>query len=85
MEGEGYRDVFIKEVPTFKIVFFDPYRSDAMGEESEYRKRLDHNGDWLPGTDELNEFLSYCQHRYGISANNPINARSLCKSAASIR
>jgi hypothetical protein len=85
MEGESHRDFFLKKIPTFKVVFFDPYRSDAMGEEDEYQRRLDNNGDWLPGTYELNEFLSYCKHRYGISGNNPINARSLCKSATSIR
>ncbi|WP_211465960.1 hypothetical protein [Collimonas silvisoli] len=81
MEDEGYHDIFIKKSPTFRVSFFDSYKSDAIGEESEYRKREDANGDWLPGTYELNEFLSYCKYRYGITVDDQEKARSLCKIA----
>lgn len=78
-EWEDSRAFFIKKIPTLKMVFFDPYDSDPRGLESEYKKRQDANGDWLPGTYELNNFLSYCKHRYGITGDDPEKARSLCK------
>lgn len=82
MEDESHHDLFVKKIPTFKFVFFDSYASDPAGEEAEYRRRMDGNGDWLPGSYELNEYLSYCKHRHGITSDNPLKARALCKAAA---
>lgn len=78
-EWEECHEIFIKKIPTLKLVFFDPYSSDPYGEEFEYRKRQDANDDWLPDTYELNEFLSYCKHRYGITGDDQEKTRSLCK------
>ncbi|MQR02358.1 hypothetical protein [Glaciimonas soli] len=82
-ENETNKELFIKKYPTFQISFFDPYKSEPTGEEHEYTKRMDANGDWLPGTEELNEFLTYCKYRYGITGDDPIQVRSLCKTANS--
>jgi len=79
IEDEGYHQLFFKKSPTFRISFLDPYKSDPIGEEFEYRKRRDANGDWLIGTYEMNEFLAYCKYRYGVHEDDPVKARSLCK------
>ena len=76
------RDFFLKKSPTFQVFFRDPYRSDPKGEEWEYARRTDKNGDWLPGSPELNAFLEYCRFRFGIRHDNALVARNSCKASA---
>ena len=74
-----YRTVFLKRTPTFRFVFHDPYASYPSGAESEYRKRQDASGDWLPGTPELGDYLAYCKARYAVDLPEPIAARTACR------
>ncbi|TFW08734.1 hypothetical protein E4K72_07510 [Oxalobacteraceae bacterium OM1] len=85
MEDEGYYEFFMKKHPTTRVVFSDPYASDAVGEESENKKRQDANGDWTLGTLEMDEYLEYCKYRFGIEKTNSISSRDLCKKQSAVQ
>jgi len=85
-ENETYNVLFLKRSPTLRLVFRNPYASVPFGPESEYSKRMDASGDWLPGSPELDDYLIYCKARYAIELPDPIEAREQCgRAAAQIR
>jgi hypothetical protein len=79
VEGEDHVEFFVKTHPTWKIIFNDPYRSDVVGEEHEYRSRMDGKGDWLPGTKESSDYLTYCKYRYDIADVEKTEAMIKCR------
>jgi len=79
MHEDYSKTVFLKRSPTFRFAFYNPYASDRRGAESEYLRRMDANGDWLPGTPELDDYLAYCKARYAIDLPDPIEARKRCR------
>lgn len=66
-ENEHYTSLFVKEKHTLKLFFHNPYDSVAVANDSHLVKWFDSQNRWIHGSEQFEDFSSYCWHRFGIA------------------
>lgn len=65
-EHEDHSSLFIKEKQTLKLSFRNSYYSVVTGNDAQVEKWLDPQDRWIHGSEQFDDFSSYCWHRFGM-------------------